>query len=713
MATKKGEYSIIELKFNSAEQPKYSEKKGSGGMINYGERNNYPNYLNRLDRESPKHGAILKGKSTYIFGKGLSNPETLPQLKGDSWNNLLKKCISDDEKFGGYYLQIIWNSLGQVASIYHLKFHKVRTNQDNSKFWVKDEWDTTKQLTAKDKAKEREYEGFNTNNRQGTQILFVKQDGGENDVYPLPSYFQALNYIESDIEVSRHILGMAQSGFVGSKLINFNNGEPGEEAKREIEKRVGEKFTGSSGKRFMLAFNKNAAESVTVQDLGTSDLTKEDFTNVNNLIQQEIFAGHQITSPILFGIKTEGQLGGRTEMRDAYEIFKNTYVNERQQAHEEVFNTLIQLAGGSEKRLIIPVEPLQVEFTESTIVQNMTKEEIRERLGLPPLEVAPSATGIIDGINSLPPLVANKVLESMEPNEIRALVGLVPKAGGSLPIAPTDAEGNEIVSQAGMVNDNIKNLTGKQHQQLTRIIRQYSKGQLTLEAATALLRAGLGLNPEEISSLLGVGEQAEQTAMMKFTTDAVLQQFQTVGQSRNSFVVVKQIPFDKDLNKEMFAAADVLSVLDSKILELISRDSKITADVIAKAVKTEVAIVSKIIKELETANYLRPTITRQGTDEIIERELTQPLSEITKQKPSTTDILLRYSYEGPKDSRNRPFCARLMELDKFYSRSDIERISERLGYSVWDRRGGWWTMPDGEHSPSCRHSWVANIVLKK
>jgi hypothetical protein len=99
MATKKGEYSIIELKFNSAEQPKYSEKKGSGGMINYGERNNYPNYLNRLDRESPKHGAILKGKSTYIFGKGLSNPETLPQLKGDSWNNLLKKCISDDEKF--------------------------------------------------------------------------------------------------------------------------------------------------------------------------------------------------------------------------------------------------------------------------------------------------------------------------------------------------------------------------------------------------------------------------------------------------------------------------------------------------------------------------------------------------------------------------------------------------------------------------------------
>jgi hypothetical protein len=54
-----------------------------------------------------------------------------------------------------------------------------------------------------------------------------------------------------------------------------------------------------------------------------------------------------------------------------------------------------------------------------------------------------------------------------------------------------------------------------------------------------------------------------------------------------------------------------------------------------------------------------------------------------------------------------------MTLDKVYSRSDIETMSARLGYSVWDRKGGWWTMPDGEHSPSCRHTWVSNIVMRK
>ena len=54
-----------------------------------------------------------------------------------------------------------------------------------------------------------------------------------------------------------------------------------------------------------------------------------------------------------------------------------------------------------------------------------------------------------------------------------------------------------------------------------------------------------------------------------------------------------------------------------------------------------------------------------------------------------------------------------MQLDRFYSRQDIEKISERVGYSVWDRRGGWFTQPDGEHRPYCRHRWQVNIVKRK
>jgi hypothetical protein len=105
---------------------------------------------------------------------------------------------------------------------------------------------------------------------------------------------------------------------------------------------------------------------------------------------------------------------------------------------------------------------------------------------------------------------------------------------------------------------------------------------------------------------------------------------------------------------------------------------------------------------------------------IISRELVQPLSKtVGNVKPQTTEILVRYSYgwkSGFSDAdlgTSRPFFKDLIRAKKLYSRSDIEQISARLGYSVWDRAGGWWTMPSGEHSESCRHEWKTNIVTRK
>ena len=697
-------YEIVEVKFAQAPQPKYYERAGDGSRVDFGENNSYPSFLNTLYRESPKHGAIIKGKATYIFGSGLNNLSGIRCNEFETWNDVLKKCILDDEKYGGYALQIVWNKAGQIASVYHLKFHKVRTNYDNSKFWVKDEWDVNRQspLTAQEKKKERVYSAFGTSDRTGTQILYVKQDGDNNDVYPLPSYIQAINYIDADRLISQHILGMAKDGFVASKLINFNNGEPSSEAKKEIEKAITKKFTGADGKRFMLSFNKNAESQVQVTDLGTTQLTKEDFTNINNLVQQEIYAAHQITSPMLFGIKTEGQLGGRSELRDAYEIFKNTYVNERQRAHEEVFNGILSLSGLPGDRKIVPVEPIGFEFSTDIISQNMTKDEIREKLGLPEMDTTINEnTAVINAINSLSPLVANKVLESMDANEIRSLVGLQAKAGGTSAPAIVDANGMPVTSGQGAVNDVLRRLSAREFQQLQRVVRDYMKGKINRQIATTLLKASYGLSDTEVIDF--IGEESE----LQFSDENLIHHFAIEGESRQNFIVIKTEQFDrnKDLFPLQFAEQVELSKLEANILNLISKDKRITAEVIATVTKQSVELITELITKLTDAGYIKTN----GDEKI----LAKPVKEITDTKPSTTQILIRYSYEGPQDDRNRPFCAKLLELDKFYSREDIEKISERVGYSVWDRRGGWWTQPDGTHSPSCRHRWQTNVVLRK
>jgi len=54
------------------------------------------------------------------------------------------------------------------------------------------------------------------------------------------------------------------------------------------------------------------------------------------------------------------------------------------------------------------------------------------------------------------------------------------------------------------INDNLKNMTGRQQQQFLRIIKQFGQGKLTTEQATVMLKSGFGLSDEEITSILSI-----------------------------------------------------------------------------------------------------------------------------------------------------------------------------------------------------------------
>jgi hypothetical protein len=648
---------LMVLTFAEARQPEYREKKGEGeGYIEFGKKNDYPNYLVDLYNKSAKHNAIIKGKVNYITGNGFKIKEGVDPIgeqfiaqanRVESLTEVLRKASIDIELFGGAYLQVIWSVTGEnLAEVYHVDYTKIRTNADNTQFWYSENWEDRKY-------KREVFNGFNSQLRQGTQIMYLKEYRPNLNAYALPGYFGALNYVESDIEISKHVLGNAQTGFSASKLITLPNGEPSDDEKRQIERKFTDRFTGSDGKKFILSFVNDASRKPVIEDLGASDITKEDFGNVDKMIQQNIFAGHQITAPDLFGISTPGQLGTRQQMRDSYEIFKNTYVNDKQIFLEQVFSLLAKLHGANSELQIVPVEPIGIEFTETIIAANLTKDEIREKLGAPALEPKTSSTSqdVIDAINSLSPLVANKVLESMTANEIRSLVGLIPEQGGEdIPTAPS------------------------------------------------------GFN---------------------FSEDDVVSVFEEFGVSKEDYSIFKsrevfsQVPNELEEALHLEFAEQALSGLEANILDLIQKDKRITAEVIAGTIGVDIDIINRVLDGLDKRGIVSSSVSRG----ITERKLSKPLSELNAPKPTTTSFMVRYSYEwrtdipgNERDSADHPsryFCARLMQLDRLYSRAEIEAISARLGYSVFDRRGGWWTKPNGQHSPSCRHRWFAQTVIKK
>lgn len=610
------------LAFAEARQPEYKEKKGEGGgYIEFGFKNEYPNYLNDLFNKSAKHNAIIKGKVNYITGNGFKikgNADPIGEQfiasanRSESLTEILRKTSTDIEIFGGAYLQVIWSQAGgNLAEVYHLDYTKVRSNEDNTQFWYSDNW--------KDNKYKREvYNAFNSQLRQGTQILYLKEYRPNLNAYALPGYFGALNYIESDIEISKHVLGNAQTGFSASKLITLPNGEPTDDEKRTIERKFTDRFTGSDGKKFILSFTNDASRKPIVDDLGASDITKEDFQNVDKLIQQNLYAGHQITAPDLFGIATPGQLGTRQQMRDSYEIFQNTYVNDKQIYLEQIFTELAKLRGASSELQIIPVEPIGIDFSENVILSVAPKEWILEKLGIDMTKYQP------------------------------------------IPEVTQQMEEAEIVE-----------------------------------------------------------------TKMQFSDDMIIDLFANCGESKSDYSIFKSREVFSSVANEaeemmnLEFAEQALTTLEANILDMIQKDKRVTAEVIAGVTKTDIKIIERVLKGLEDRSILKSKESR-GT---IERSLPRPLSELNAPKADTTSFMVRYSYEwrtdipsGQRDSGahpSRPFCQRLMALDRLYSRAEIEAISARLGYSVFDRRGGWWTMPNGEHSPSCRHRWFAQTVIKK
>jgi hypothetical protein len=612
---------LMVLTFAEARQPEYREKKGEGeGYIEFGKKNDYPNYLVDLFNKSAKHNAIIKGKVNYITGNGFKIKEGVDPIgeqfiaqanRVESLTEVLRKASIDIELFGGAYLQIIWSVTGEnLAEVYHVDYTKIRTNADNTQFWYSENWEDRKY-------KREVFNGFNSQLRQGTQIMYLKEYRPNLNAYALPGYFGALNYVESDIEISKHVLGNAQTGFSASKLITLPNGEPSDDEKRQIERKFTDRFTGSDGKKFILSFVNDASRKPVIEDLGASDITKEDFGNVDKMIQQNIFAGHQITAPDLFGISTPGQLGTRQQMRDSYEIFKNTYVNDKQIFLEQVFSLLAKLHGANSELQIVPVEPIGIEFSESIILQVAPKQWILEKLGID--------------------------------------------------------------------------------------MTQYQQAEVVPEVA-----------PVEI-----------QQSKVQFSEDEVVSVFEEFGVSKQDYSIFKsrevfsQVPNELEEALHLEFAEQALSGLEANVLDLIQKDKRITAEVIAGTIGVDLDIVNRVLDGLDKRGIVSSSVSRG----ITERKLSKPLSELNAPKPSTTSFMVRYSYEWrsdiPGNERNsadhpsRVFCARLMQLDRLYSRAEIESISARLGYSVFDRRGGWWTKPNGQASPSCRHRWFSQVVIKK
>jgi hypothetical protein len=608
---------VIFIGFADNKVPEFKEIP-SKDYILFGDKNLFPDHLLYLYNKSSVHGAIINNKVKYIIGKGIDCTD--PKLKSvnrysESLNKVLEKSSKDIELFGGFYWQIIYNALGNVQEIIHSPFQELRKSKDGKGYYHCKNWDWNKHK----KTEPVFIPNFDPKSPVGTQIFSYREYRPGASEYPLPGYFSALNDIETDAEISIYNLSVIKNGQFSGKIVSFFNGVPSEEEQDKLEKRWNKKFAGAGNAgKTMLSFNLIAGKEPTISDLSTTDLDKL-FDQLSKTTQAKIFAGHEVTSPTLFGIMEPGKLGGRNEMQDSYEIFKNTYANSKQQNLEEVLSVFLPLLGLPVQK-ISPVEPI---------------------------------SGAADTSN------------------------------------PT--------------NDAVKNMTGRQYQHMNRIITKYKKGSLDKNSAALILKNSFGFGDDEIEVLLSNDEQ-----FSAFSEEDVAEMFAACGQDKDEFAIVKSKPFEDEERMEFI---DVKGI-DASIIDLIRKDKRITPEVIASTLEVEKSYVDARMKTLTEKGVLKPSTSVIGVDTIIEHSVVTEVLD-TVERPETIDIFIKYTYEprpglDPVIETTRPFCRKLIKLNRVYSRAEIENISQRVGYSVWDRRGGFWG-----NKPECRHIWKKLIVVKK
>lgn len=713
-----GKTIILSEKFADVKVPEFKAERGQD-WVRFGNNDSYPNEVLNMLNKSPKHNAIIGGKLTYIYGGGFKDATTaqginfLKNVNG----RFTKKLIADIEVHGGAAIECI-PKRGGGYKFYHITFFRIRSNEANTKFYYKKDWNNRDIIQAK------EYNAFYPGIKTRS-IMYFKEYRSGLGTYPLPAYLPITNYVMADIEVSKHTYSNAKNGFAASKMISFFNGDPGEEGKAIIEGQLGLKYEGSDGKKTIVSFNDDKQKAPQVDDLGASDLTKEDFSAVDNLITSNIIIGHQVNNGILFGIQTPGKLGTATETREAYEVFNNTYAKLKREQVEGIIEYLGYCNGVTEKLELINTPPIGVTITDAMVQQALTRAEIRERLGAPAEDNPVDKNPVVKALNSLSPIIATTILEKMTDNEIRSLVNLPPIAGAD--ILPADKNNPQIVAPAEqqMVNEHIKNLTGRQRQNMTSIIKGYATGKTPRDMAAMLLKTGLGLSDDEINVALGGAVVPEKKTELRslfgveldpiFLEEFTAGLFNDYGDAKDDYEVISTNKATWNINdevREMFAAGSKLGGTKKQILSLLEKDSTMTSDSLSEALSLPVEVVKKALKELVSEKALS---LKSGEYQVLKEAAKLPKIADLK----VPAIEARYSYEvipgvGKEiKPTTRPFCRELCRLNKMYLRSDIEKISQLVGYSVWDRRGGFWRKPDGSTSESCRHYWAMHIVTKK
>ena len=372
--------------------------------VRFGNDNLYPQLLNQMYFSSPLHGAIVDYKTNAVIGGGyslktdkLTIPEKL-QLYTFERRIGLKHTVKAVTKqlivHNRIYFKLCFNEDKKLVRVENVSPDKVRVGRDKVIYYLCDDWSTNIEI--------REIKAYHVTCSDTEQLYCYEIKSLGQDYYSLPQYTSALNFAFLSGELSYFAKSNIQNSIFPSFAMMFPKRPQSEEEKHMIKETI-DRMKGAANAGKAVAFFANSQDQLPkIESLPTNGNDKL-FQEASQLNTEQICFAHTI-DPILMGVRTTGSLGGGADIKQAYVIFEKNVVSELRGCVEHIFNELLTIAKAP------------AEFT----INNF--QIIDENI----VELEADTSRINNLISAMHPTIAQKILDNMTADEIRALADLPP-----------------------------------------------------------------------------------------------------------------------------------------------------------------------------------------------------------------------------------------------------------------------------------------------
>jgi len=324
--------------------PSYKENENkSKDIVSLGNDDAYANFLWDIYLNCTDLQTIINGTSDFAVGNGIRcnvpGFEKSLNNRGESANYVLGRAFTDYFLYGACYFEVIRNKGGKPGEIYWLDYRYVRTNKKNTVFYYNENYGQKYGRTGDALI----FPKFMPDATASTSVVMVKNPYSRS-VYGTPVWVSSLRSVLTEIEIDKYHLNEICNNFVGSAIINFNSGTPTDEQKKEIEKNISEKFTGSENAgRFVLSFNNGRVNETTIQRIATDDFADR-YNALSEQSRSRVFSAFG-ASPNLFGVPTDNKGFTEEQYEESFRLYNRTRVRPVQIRMSDTFDYIFGVEG--------------------------------------------------------------------------------------------------------------------------------------------------------------------------------------------------------------------------------------------------------------------------------------------------------------------------------------------------------------------------------